>query len=66
MFLKFHCFRTLSNAKENFVQKVFPIGYEIAEKNANTQTHTHTHTDRQTDIFVFILVEIYEFKLLSN
>ena len=25
------------------MSKVFPIGYEMAEKNANTHTHTDTH-----------------------
>ena len=40
----YFCFRTLSEAKVNFVPKGSPIGFERAEKNANKQTH----------IFVFI------------
>ena len=39
-----------------------PIGFQMAEKNANrhtdTQTDSYRHTDTQTHIFVFIYVEI--------
>ena len=38
-----YCFRTHSGPKSNFVPKGFPIGFQMAEKNANKQTDTHTH-----------------------
>ena len=46
-FFEILLFKTLSKAKENFVPKGFPIGYEMVEKNANTQT------DRQTFSYLY-------------
>ena len=43
-FLKFYCFRTHSGSKSSFVPKGIPIGFQMAEKNANTLTNTQTHT----------------------
>ena len=32
---KYYCFRTLPVVKSNFVPEVVPIGFEMAQKNAN-------------------------------
>ena len=40
---KYFCVRTFSRLKSNFVPKGIPIGFQMAEKNANTDTQTNTH-----------------------
>ena len=40
-FLKFYCFRTISRSICTFVPKGIPIGFQMAEKNANTETDRH-------------------------
>ena len=49
-FPKYCCFRTIPGPKGNFVPKGIPVGFEMAEKNANLQT------ELETDISGFISV----------
>ena len=45
-FLKFYCFRTFSGSKTYFVPKGIPIGFQMAEKNADRHTFSYLYNQR--------------------
>ena len=57
VFPKYCGFRPFPGAKRNFVPKVIPIDFEMAEKKVNRQTN------KQTDILYF-LKQRYEFVII--
>ena len=52
LFMKYYCLRTHSGPKSNFMPKGIPIGFQMAEKNANTQTQTDRQTDTHFRIYI--------------